>query len=100
MNDELHDIAESLQNRLAEANRKESNAESELLEAQQEKLKVQASIERIDLVRSGSRPLAIDDCLECFVIHGRDSKMTPIPSDTEDDLFRCRVCGNEIEVKP
>jgi len=100
MSYELNEIAASLQDRLATANRKESEAESNLRDAQQEKSEVQASIQRVKLLRSGDRQLAIDDCLECFVLHKRDSKMTAIPSDSNVDIFRCRVCGYEKEIEP
>ncbi len=100
MSNELQDIADSLQNRLAEASRKESEARSDLFEAQQEKLELQAAFERVDLLSSGKLLLDIDDCIECFVFHKRDSKMTQIPSDSAIDKFRCRACGYEREVKP
>ncbi len=93
----LDKIAESLQDRLAEMSRKESEAKSDLLDTQHEKLKVEASIDRINLLSSGVNQLAIDDCIECFVLHGRDSKMTAIPSDSDVDNFRCRICGYETE---
>ena len=94
----LDQIAESLQDRLAEVSRKESEAKSGLLDAQHEKFKVQASIDRTDLLRSGVNQLATDDCIQCFVLHGRDSKMT-VPSNSDVDNFRCRICGYETEIE-
>ncbi len=95
----LDEIAESLQDRFAEVSRKESEAKSDLLDAQHEKFKVQASIDCLNLLRSGVTQLATDDCIQCFVLHGRDSKMTAIPSDSDVDNFRCRICGYETEIE-
>ena len=95
----LDQIAESLQDRFAEVSRKESEAKSGLLDAQHEKFKVQASIDCLNLLRSGVTQLATDDCIQCFVLHGRDSKMTAIPSDSDVDNFRCRICGYETEIE-
>jgi len=100
MNTELNEIAESLNTSLSNVQHQEATIKGHLSEVQQEKSETQAAIERINLYRSGSRPLAIDECLNCFIRHGRDSKMTAIQSDSGIDLFRCRECGHEIEVKP
>ena len=93
----LDQIAESLQDRFADVSRKESEAKSGLLDAQHEKFKVQASIDCLSLLRSGVTQLATDDCIQCFVLHGRDSKMTAVPSDSDVVNFRCRICGHETE---
>ena len=100
MNTELNEIAESLNTRLSNLEHQEVTIKGNLSEVQQEKSETQVAIKRINLFRSGSRHLAIDDCINCFIRHGRDSKMTAIPSDSGIDLFRCRQCGHEKEVEP
>ena len=37
-------------------------------------------------------------CPRCFVIDGLARETTPVPSDSEVDIFRCSHCELEIEV--
>ena len=38
-------------------------------------------------------------CPGCWICNEAEVAMTPIPSDAKDDLFRCPVCGQSIEIK-
>lgn len=37
-------------------------------------------------------------CPECWVRHGRQVAIVPIPSETNDDLFRCRECETHFTI--
>lgn len=37
-------------------------------------------------------------CPRCWIIDGKRVDMAPQPSETDNDLLRCRECGNEIEI--
>ncbi|MFZ2301683.1 MAG: hypothetical protein WAW10_07420 [Gallionella sp.] len=42
-------------------------------------------------------PVPLDGCPKCNFIHGvTPLSMTPIQSNTEDDLFKCMQCGFEL----
>lgn len=100
MNAELHEIAESLDTRLAELNQKETAIQTDLAKVQQEKSEAQAAIQRIQLLRSGQRQLVNYGCLDCYVFHDISTEMSQLESDTGTDLFRCRKCGYEMEIEP
>lgn len=38
-------------------------------------------------------------CPFCFIHNGISVEMKPIPSDSENDIFKCSHCSSEIEVK-
>ncbi len=98
--EKLADIAESVEARLAQLNEEEARIKARLAEMQPEKAELDAASERINLLRSGKRELIEYGCPNCFVFHGIDFEMTPIPSDTRGvDLFHCHNCDYELERK-
>ena len=38
-------------------------------------------------------------CPRCWIIHEAKTALTPIPSDTKDDRFRCDRCGISVEIQ-
>ena len=100
MNSELDEFAHAYKARLVAANRNESEGKAITLAAQQESATLKSALDRIDLLESGDRKLAIDECIECFIDHGVISKMTQPSSDSDVDLFHCHKCGYRKEVEP
>ncbi len=94
----LTDIAEEVKARLAQLNKEEARIKFRLAEIQPEKAKLNAASERIELLRSGKSKLIDYGCPNCFVFHGIESEMAPIPYDIGHvDLFRCHKCNYELE---
>ncbi len=98
MRPEFTEIAEEVEARLTQLSEEEARVKSRLSEVQSEKVELDAASERINLLRSGdSEPISFA-CPSCYIIHGIESEMTPIPSDTKGvDKFRCHKCGYELE---
>ena len=98
MRPELTDIAEEVGARLSQLNEEKARIKARLSEIQPEKTKLDAASERIDLLRSGKGELIEYGCPNCYVFHGIDFEMTPIPSHTRGiDLFHCHNCDYELE---
>ena len=38
-------------------------------------------------------------CPRCWILNEAKTALTPIPSDTKDDLFRCDVCGQSVRIE-
>ena len=38
-------------------------------------------------------------CPSCWIENKTRSNLSPVPSNTQDDLFRCRTCRNEFVIK-
>ncbi len=100
MRPEFADIVESVEARLAQLNQEKARIKARLADMQPEKAKLNAASERIELLRSGRHELIEYGCPNCFVFHGIDFEMTPIPSDIDHvDKFRCHKCGYELEIE-
>ncbi len=92
--EKLADIVETAEARLAKLNEEESRIKSRLAEMQPEKAELNAASERIELLRSGRHELIEYGCPNCYVFHGIDFEMTPMPSERDHvDLFRCHMSG-------
>lgn len=76
----------------------------EILDLEQRKAEKQAALElaRTAVQRFDSFEPDIDGnlrCPDCWVSRGVESTLIPIPSDTSDDLFRCKTCHLEISIE-
>jgi hypothetical protein len=78
-----------------------SEAKKELGEIKLRALALEAQLNQSDLalkrladfpVKSGNDYL----CPHCWIEASKSSLLRPIPSDTDDDLFRCGVCHRDI----
>ncbi len=88
MNTKLDELLDEFEGREVEATRSQDK----------ELPAIQAALERAKLLEVGERKLATSDCMDCFVRHGRITKMASIPSDNGIDIFRCRKCWDEKEL--
>ena len=99
MRPEFADIVESVEARLAQLNEEEAHIKTCLSEVQSKKVELNAASERIELLRSSKSELIDYACPNCYVFHGIEFEMTPIPSDIEHvDLFRCHKCDHEVKI--
>ncbi len=100
MRPELVDVAEEVQARLSQLNEEEASIQARLSEVQSEKVTLNAASERINSLRSGKSKLIEYGCPNCYVFHGIDFEMTPIPSEQEHvDSFRCHKCDYELDIE-
>ena len=88
MNTKLDELLDEFEGRAVEATRSQDK----------ELPTIQAALDRAKLLESGGRKLDTSDCMDCFVRHGRITKMTAIPSDDGIDIFRCRKCWDRKEI--
>ena len=85
---------------LAKLNEDEASVKSRLFEIQSKKTELHAACERINSLRSGDSEPIRRACPDCYIIHGIESEMAPIPSDIEHvDKFRCHKCDYELEIE-
>jgi hypothetical protein len=83
--------------------RKESQVEKEILslELEMQQKKAAADAARMAFERSLNFTAALGAdfaCPDCWVRHGKQVAITPIPNETADDLFRCKDCGTELSI--
>lgn len=98
MNTKLDELLDELEGRHIEAMQKVTKSQHDELEAQKELASVQAALDRAKLLEVGERKLATDDCMDCFVRHGRIVKMSPQDSETGIDIFNCPKCWDQKEI--
>ena len=99
MRPEFIEIAEDVEARLAQLNEDEAGTKARLSEIQSKKAELHAARERINSLRSGdSEPIRFA-CPDCYIIHGIESEMAQISSDTGVDKFRCHKCDYELEIE-
>jgi hypothetical protein len=80
----------------------ELDAEIAGFEAQAAKLKAERDTLRLAPKRLANYPVKAGGdylCPCCWVDHGGRSPLFPIPSDSNDDLFRCRMCHQELRIE-
>ena len=67
--------------------------EREKAEVENKEPSLQAAALRAD------KPLPERACPRCWIWDGELVELTPMPSRTDDDLFRCSRCGDEFSVE-
>ena len=89
----------------ARAEQQVAHLENEVLELQQRLAEKKAEC---DAARGAPKRLSNYDvslgadyqCPRCWIEHERRSPLRPVPSDVGDiDIFRCRICREEFEVR-
>jgi len=78
--------------------------ENQLTEIEAQKTKIERECEAIRRApeRLARFPVQIGIdylCPRCWMEKGLTSPLSPVPSLSADDLFRCRLCGLEIAVR-
>jgi hypothetical protein len=96
LSDLAAEIAEEMQQR-------RSALESELLKLETRKREIDAELRVTELGRERLSHFQVNingnyQCPNCWVRHEIQSTLTPVPSDTKDDFFRCARCGCEALV--
>ncbi|MCH8172269.1 MAG: hypothetical protein IIA70_03065 [Proteobacteria bacterium] len=71
---------------LKEINTRQTKLESDLAALEPRQLRAHSLMSRNDLI-----------CAHCFIYNNVESPLKPIASDSEVDLFRCKICGREFE---
>lgn len=79
------------------------NLKSELAEMEQRKVLIETQLTSAQAVRERARNFRPEiggnlQCPSCWVRNETEVSLTPIPSETQDDLFRCKKCGREVEI--
>ena len=62
-------------------NARQAELDAELAALKPRRLRAQSLVSRGDRI-----------CAHCFIMHGNELELTPIPSDDEIDRFRCKKC--------
>lgn len=88
MNTKLDELLDEFEGRKVEATR----SQDEELPA------IQAALDRAQFLEVGGRKLVTDDCMDCYVRHGRIVKMTQVESNTGIDIFECPKCWDRKEI--
>jgi hypothetical protein len=68
---------------------------AEVLEAEKviAKFREQEAADREAIARLGSPLPEPHLCPECYYLHGKTSRLEPVPSGTKHDKFKCGRCG-------
>jgi hypothetical protein len=85
---------EELKNRATGTEKQIEVARSELEQLESENSNFPAKIKRADSLNSEKELI----CPDCFIEEGARIPLTPVPSDTEEDNFKCKKCGFEISL--
>lgn len=98
---QLAQVALQISNDIQERTLKLKN---ELAEMEQRKLLIEAHLSSAQAVRERSRNYRSEiggnfQCPSCWVRNETEVSLTPIPSNTKDDLFRCVRCSLEVEIQ-
>ena len=93
LSDLATEIAEEMQQR-------RSALEAELINLKARKREIEDELRATDLGRERLSHFQVNingkyQCPNCWVRHEIKSTLTPVPSDTKDDFFRCGRCGCE-----
>jgi hypothetical protein len=87
----------------AEFKRVESQLQKEILDLQLQLEQKKAAAEAASMAFKRSlnftASLGADfACSDCWIRHGKKAAISPTPSATADDTFRCRECGTEFTI--
>lgn len=93
LSDLAQEIAEEVQGRRCVL-------EAELLRLEAGAGDIRTELRSMDLARDRLATFQVQiggqyQCPNCWVRHEAQSALTPIPSETKDDYFRCEKCGCE-----
>jgi len=94
LRDEASQMARAMQERRLEL-------EKQLAEIERRKTEVEAKRNMASgaLQRLANYPVQVGVdylCPHCWVTEGKMSPLKPIPSETDDDIMRCRICQFEL----
>ena len=78
--------ADEAKQELEKINTRQTELQEELAALEFRQLRVQSLKSRDDLI-----------CANCFIKHGIESPLKPLPSDSDIDLYHCKNCGAEYE---
>jgi Zn finger protein HypA/HybF involved in hydrogenase expression len=89
-----YEIADGQAARISSVRKEIGDLEARLAMKRALLAELETSQERV----STYRPVVDGDaqCPRCWIKNGRAKRMTPLPSDGEDDRFRCPDCGQEV----
>lgn len=89
--------AQRAQQRVPELEHQIAEIEAKLVQARTEREAASRAAQRL-----ADYPVKIGVeyfCPRCWIDHGRRAALSPIPSDTNNDLLRCHVCHLDIEIE-
>lgn len=101
--DEAHYQAKRLQDATPALNAELRKLEQQQAEVERRKAEINAQLEaaRVSAKRLlNFRPCIGTDfqCPRCWIVNEVRSPLRPIPSDTSDDIMRCRVCEGDFTI--
>jgi hypothetical protein len=91
------EFAERAHQRKIELDRKHSDLQVELAKVEAERQSASDALKRL-----ANYPVKLGadyQCPRCWVQRGAMSPLKPIPSDTNDDLFRCQLCHLDLVIE-
>ena len=90
-------IAESLKSQEASFEREILDLETQLAQARASRDAARGAVKRLADFQVQIR--GNYQCPRCWIEHGIQSNLRSVPSTTYDDIFRCRECGSDFDVK-
>jgi hypothetical protein len=100
IDDKLHQAAVKkamdMQSRLAALDREEAEIDARKAQIHAERNAISRAPDR--LANFSVKVGANYQCPHCWIEHERQSVLSPIPSKTSADLFRCDTCHLELEI--
>jgi hypothetical protein len=78
--------------------------EPERLQIQMRLKEIEATLASASLCHERARNFVAQmgrdyQCPRCWILHEAKVSLTPVPSDTKDDRFRCDRCGIGVEIE-
>lgn len=91
------ELAEQEKHRALKAKEKAERTKAESLQAEKESADALAASKRLGEFQARA---AEGLCPRCFIRDGTEVHLKPLDSPTENDLFHCPACGQELDVSP
>ena len=99
---QLFDIGERI---VQEMEARRPNLEAELLGMEKRQAAIERELHATKLARERLVHFAYKigpdyQCIRCWVTNEKRTSLSPIPSNTKDNLFRCDDCGLPVRIVP
>jgi hypothetical protein len=98
-NNKMQRIAEDVLLQFESLRDQEAELRARLAETMEQQEQLGSAVERAQSLLKGDVDLPKNPCVNCYVFHDRLSSMIPVADETAVSMFRCRTCGDELEVE-
>lgn len=98
-NNKMQRIAEDVLHQFETLRHQEAELRARLAETMEQKGRLSSAVERAQSLLKGDVELPQNPCINCYVFHERLSSMSPVADETGVSMFRCRTCGDELQVE-